>query len=140
MVRGYEDYSLDGLILLGEAVRYWREAPKPHWEPVVQLHPEDLALEKGRWTQVQMAAIINREYGLRRGDSINGERLSRLEKPASSRSEPPLRLLELIIGLNIMLNPKTKAPFTLAELLDIAKCRLDWRTGEPIQSCHEAHG
>lgn len=135
--REFDGYSLEGMMALGEAIRHWREAAKPHWQPCTPLPPDELLIERGRWTQVKMAEVLNREYGLQRGFLITGDRLSRIEKPNTGIQEPPLRVLELIVGLNIMLNPKTNAPFTLMELLDVAKCRLDWRTGEPIRSCNE---
>jgi hypothetical protein len=34
-----------------------------------------------------------------------------------------------------MINPKTKKPFSDADLKAIAKELLDWRTGEPLNPC-----
>lgn len=135
--RNYADYTLDGQIALGEAVKFFREGEKPHWKPYVVngLSDEEIAAEQGRWTLKQMAAIINREFGLSGELVVTDSALHRLERPPVNRIEPPLRLIELIANLQIMVNPRTKEPFSDADLKAIAKGLLDWRTGKALDPC-----
>lgn len=138
MHRQFDDYTLNGLIALGQAVRYWREAEKPHWRPMVK--PNDLEIEQGRWTLDMAKAIIDREYGIRDSRLVTRDQIHALEVPPVRRTEPPLRLLELWAGLNIMLNPATGQPYSFQDLLEIAKENLDWQTGFPIEAQQNSQG
>lgn len=135
--RQYDDYTFEGQKALGEAVAYFREADKPNWKPFVTqgMSEAEIAAERGRWSQAQIAAIINREFGLTGKIKVTQSAIHRLEAPPLNRTEPPLRLIELIASLEIMINPKTKKPFSDADLKAIAKELLDWRTGEQLNPC-----
>lgn len=136
MARDYADFTFEGQVQLGEAVSHFREAAKPQWTPYVTagMSEEEIEAERGRWTLRQMADIINREFGLHGELVVSRDALHRLERPPIARMEPPLRLIELIANLEIMVNPKTGKPFSDADLIAIAKGLLDWRTGKSVRA------
>lgn len=140
-MRQYSEYTFKGLVALGEAVAYFREADKPHWRPVVTdgMSEVEQVLERGKWSQVKMAEIINREFGLSGDLEISKSAIQRLESPAVSRTEPPLRLIELIASLEIMINPKTQEPYSDDDLRAIAKGKLNWENGERLNSESGVH-
>lgn len=129
--REYNDYTLEGMISLGECVAHWRKAPKPHWEPVnaSTMSPGELERQRTRvWTQGDLAKIINTEFQRTGSKAFNQSSISRLE--SGFTQQPNIVLIELIADLQICLNPQTNQPFTDRDMLAIAKGLLDWRTGE----------
>lgn len=137
--RQYDDYTFEGQRALGEAVAYFRESDKPYWTPVATqgMKQSEIESEKGYWSQSRMAQIINREFGLSGELKVTQSAIFRLESPPLNRTEPPLRLIELIASLKIMIDPKSQKPFTDIDLRNIAKGLLDWRTGEQLNPCFQ---
>lgn len=133
--RNAPEYTYSGLLDLGEAVRYFRQHPKPYWTPYVSdgLTPDELYAEIHEgWGIAQLADIINREFQLSKPIDYNDIRS--LERPAASRKVPNDQLLIWIASLEIMRSPDGLI-YTDQDLRRIAQGCLDWRTGELRPCC-----
>jgi len=134
-IRHAPEYTYEGLVELGEAVRYFRLHPKPDWVPYVSedLSPNELYAEKHEgWTISQLADIINREFRPTRPIHFNDIR--NLERPQTARRAPSDQLLIWIASLEIMRSPDGYI-YTDQDLRRIAQSCLDWRTGETRPCC-----
>jgi hypothetical protein len=139
--REFASYTAQGLKDLGECIRYWRERVKPDWTPAVSISVEQLCQERVGWTQIQMVQIMCREFNLYSGNADEDKtlvsrlrsELQRIELPPSTAREPnSIEMLDRIASLEICINPLSKAPYRMANFLEICKEQLDWRTGKPF--------
>lgn len=94
---------------------------------------------KAGWGIEDVIVLINESF--KPDPPITFHQIQQLEKPPITRVEPPTSLFLWLYNLALLhkekgflQNPATGEPFTDYDLLRIARCELDWRTGLPTQN------